>query len=515
MDKSGLIVSAIAVLFSVVSCSDKEEQLAAYLEISQASEKKLETGKATFTFDVSSNVEWTVYPTESWASVNPASGKGDGRITVSVEACEGDGPRSCTIRVFSQETSVKSFIVTQAVYDPQWLDKPKKYYNPAGEEFPILAWFSIYGNYLTREKFKEMAEAGFNLSYSQLYLLEETTRALNASKGTGVKILASCYEYGKTDTWKILEMVRKFKTDTQLAGYCLRDEPTMSQFASIGDIVRSVRQEDDTHFIYVNLLPNYAGTEVLGGTYTEYLNSWLDKSYLSYVSFDHYPVLINGVRSDFYSNLEVVRDVTEKRGVPFWAFALATGHGGVYGQATFEDIAFQVYSNLAYGAQGLEYFTYIRPGEGGDSSEHEFWNCPGPLDYGGGKTVVYDYVKKMNKEVKALTPVFLGAKVIDVAHTRDKSGKLPNWRTHELTQMPANVASLTSSGVGVVVSHLRNASKEYMLVVNRDIKNSQNITVNFSSDVVKINTDSSEVKITSGGHDFSLSAGHMALFRLK
>ena len=66
-----------------------------------------------------------------------------------------------------------------------------------------------------------------------------------------------------------------------------------------------------------------------------------------------------------------------------------------------------MYTNLAYGAQCLQYFTY--------------WNSTGvkengPVNPPGEKSPVYDIVREMNAEVQARAGVFVGATVEDVSH---------------------------------------------------------------------------------------------------
>ena len=73
-----------------------------------------------------------------------------------------------------------------------------KYKNPTGKQLPIMAWFSICPDSAqTPERYRELAEAGFNLSYSMLSKAETVEKALNASRGTDVKLFVSCNELAK------------------------------------------------------------------------------------------------------------------------------------------------------------------------------------------------------------------------------------------------------------------------------------------------------------------------------
>ena len=48
------------------------------------------------------------------------------------------------------------------------------YRNPTGKEFPILAWYSVLGDgNITPERYKELRNAGFNISFSHFYDIED------------------------------------------------------------------------------------------------------------------------------------------------------------------------------------------------------------------------------------------------------------------------------------------------------------------------------------------------------
>ena len=86
-----------------------------------------------------------------------------------------------------------------------------------------------------------------------------------------------------------------------------------------------------------------------------------------------------------------------------------------------------MFSDLAYGAQGLQYFTYWTP-VNSEGFDYEF----GPIGLDGRRTVAYDLVRQVNGEIKALSGVFAGAKVKWVRHT----GKTIPRGTQRLTKLP-------------------------------------------------------------------------------
>ena len=130
---------------------------------------------------------------------------------------------------------------------------------------------------------------------------------------------------------------------------------------------------------------------------------------------------------------------------------------------------------MAYGAQGIQYFTYWQP----VSKTWNFYHAP--IDKFGKRTDVYYLIRNLNKEIQALAPVFLGAEVISVSHT----GKHIPDDTHRLTSLPMPFLTIDSDGPGVLVSHLHNNGKQYLMIVNRDIQNAQKVTLSIGSKKVR------------------------------
>lgn len=109
------------------------------------------------------------------------------------------------------------------------------------------------------------------------------------------------------------------------------------------------------------------------------------------------------------------------------------------------ELRLQVFSDLAYGAQAIQYFTYR-------GLQHDE------------PTEVYDLVKTVNQEVQRLAGIFLGAQVISVSHT---GSEIPEG-TKALGSLPTPIKSLTTSDTGAVVSVLEKGGNQYLVVVNRD-----------------------------------------------
>ena len=381
------------------------------------------------------------------------------------------------------------------------LSAPHIYTNPTGDEFPILAWFSLLGDQVTAKRYEEMAEAGFNISFSHFGSAEQVEQALEASKGTGVKILITCAEmYDDTEN-----AVKRFRHHPQTAGYFLRDEPTGADFPALAKLAEDIRKADDTKLLYLNLFPNYVSPEHLGAeSYADHVAQFIRDVKLGMVSFDHYPVVFDGVRRDnFYANLEDVAAESQKAGVPFWAFSLSTAHDP-YPVADRAAMRLQIFTNLAYGAQGIQYFTYTTP----LGTSWNFHNAP--IDEKSQRTEVWDRIAEINHEVKALTKVFLGAEMLKVRHT----GESIPAGTVALAEgdLPKQITKVEADGEGVVVSQLKNGTKRYLMVVNRDIYKPQRVTVECAAEVMRYLPNGKVVPAATYSPSLYVEPGDMLLF---
>ena len=277
-------------------------------------------------------------------------------------------------------------------------------------QIPVLAWVGVPESETTIERFKELKDAGFTHNFSFYSSADAFDKALRIAEKTGMKMVLNCPEL-KTEPEKT---AKRFMKSKALVAYYLADEPGRSAFPELGQWARRIQTVDIKKFCYLNLFPNYAPASALGtDTYREHVNLFIKEVPLQVLSFDHYPVVgaTNAdVRDIWYENLEIFSDEASKANKPFWAFALTVAHGP-YPIPTLPALRMQIYSNLAYGAQGIQYFTYQTP----PNPEWDFNNAPITKEMK--RNHVYDMVKAMNQEIRALSAVFLGAEVVSINHT--------------------------------------------------------------------------------------------------
>lgn len=363
---------------------------------------------------------------------------------------------------------------------------------------PILAWIGPPAGQATVERYKELASCGFNLSFSGFPNADAMAKALDAANAAGVKLLISYPDLLVHPE----KAVQRFGQNPALGGYFLRDEPAAADFAALGELTKKIQSLDSRHPCYINLLPNYATPQQLGApTYPDYVDQFIQKAPVPFISFDYYPIVGTSVRPSWYENLEVIRAKSAAAGKPFWGFALSLRHFG-YPTATVAHLREQVYSNLAYGAQGIEYFTYWSAGIDGSGDS--------PIDAAGKRTVVYGRVQQVNAELRALSGVFVGSKVISIGHTGAPlpAGAKPFHPT-------APIADLQTQGVGVIASVLENGPSRYLILVNRDIQKPTHFKLRFdaSRKVSRVAKDGSVTPILGQEFTGALDPGDSAILR--
>lgn len=481
--KKKLISIAWILVILLSSCSDVDEQRAYFTIEDSHTDLNFDLKGGTKTFTIKSNTDWKFVNTsgQTWATLSPMQGKGNAIVTLIVKESEISG-RSVVFDIVPNGAKRSQFVITQG-----------KGYEPDDEnEFPIVAWTGINANE-SAAKFPLMKEAGINIYLGWYDNLATTLQVLDEAQKAGVKIIASCPEL-KTN---VEATVKAMMDKPALHSYYIGDEPEVSELKGLGAWVSQIKAIDNRHPSYVNLYPNWAW----GGTsiYAKNVQECLNLIPVSYISFDHYPIVsIDGaptiIRPEWYSNLEDISSAARAKGIPFWAFALALSHNldsrHFYPIPTLAELRLQVFSNLAYGAQGIQYFTYWGI----------FHDTP---------TIVYDRVKTVNQDIRNLSSVFHKSSVISVWHT----GKQLPLGTHPVSGLPSQIKSLSTSDGGAVVSLLEKGENRFLVVVNRDYNNPMTLNVQLDSSVKQVTKTGEIVAYIDG--EKRVEAGDIVIFTWK
>lgn len=377
-----------------------------------------------------------------------------------------------------------------------------QYKNPTGVEFPIMAWTTYKTEKdIIPENFSTLYDGGFNLSVTTLPDISLTTLTLKAASGSGVKILIDCPQIKDLKT--IPKTISLFRNNPNLMGYYITDEPQASSFPKWKEYRDLIYQHDTIHLPFINLLPIVETERLQASDYETYIRKFINIVNLPFFSFDNYPIIEKNnkitIRETFYENLEIASRVSICTSRPFWAFCLSAAHYN-YPTPTKSHLLFEAFSALAYGAQGLSYYTYATRTDG-TIKYHD-----APLDSLGNKTKTWYIVQEVNQQIHNLTSVFLGSKLLGAWHTGDN---IPRG-TSRLHKLPSPFKKLISGNKGVLITHLTNNGKNYLIIVNHDVVNSQKISLTKDKSVKRIYPDGKTKSFASS--KLTLDAGGYAIF---
>lgn len=353
--------------------------------------------------------------------------------------------------------------------------------------FPILAWYSLQDD-VSHEKYIELADAGFNLSFSEATdsIVPLMKTAIQSAKGTGVKLLIPFRGF-----WiNVKPIVEYFKKQENVWGWYIIDEPSLEDLPKVKRFVNNITEYDREHPFYVNLLPSHANSTLLGtNSYEEYINSFIDSLRPSVVSFDNYPFKNSGLRNNYYSNLGLIAHYSQQYNIPFWAFACSVKYSESVPIPKLEHIKFEVFCSLAYGAQGIEYFTYTTPRKehGGDHFSYA------PIDVNQNKTDTYYYIKEVNFRIRSIESYILGAKPLYVGSLGANS--LEGVELYKSNNYPPGIKSIKTTNT-LLASWIQNDQSSIFMLVNTDVTKPAFINIKYDDSISKLSNDGQIVSVS-------------------
>gem|GEM_PF-5067847 len=372
---------------------------------------------------------------------------------------------------------------------------------------PILAWFSIPQNYLNPTRLNKMKEAGFTeqlvpnsfaKGYDNNYYPNlNQSRILELSKQAGLKVMMNANMKSSINTngvhffgntlENVTTLINTFGNNPDVTGFFIWDEPKPellgNQAGSLCYNFIQLSQANPNANIYVNLFPSYwPGFNDNVIAWGNYVDSFVNNCKPKQISFDYYPIrYVNQsssnsdlfILSSWYWSLETIKKKSETYQLPWWGVILTatcTPPDDPFPVATTGHIRLQAFSDIVYGAQKIQYFSYTYWGNDCNRSNHPSDQVYSPLDANENPTIVWNNVKEVNQEIKGLSDVFVGAKIDKVMHYKD----IPN---HTTKFQPDSIVTSLTSNKPLIISWITNGDKEYIAIVNKDFSNNAAVTV--------------------------------------
>ena len=306
--------------------------------------------------------------------------------------------------------ATRSLLVVLGAFTFAWGVEPPRPANP--RDFAVMAWDSAPSD---SEQLHLMKEAGLNIAGFCAPQDVERVRA------EGLACFAADRRVNGYDWEKlppeselrksIAAAVHDVAGNPAVLGFDLRDEPSASLFPGLGRAVSLLAEAMPGSLPYINLFAAYGGPSYLGAPdYETYLRQFVEKVHPPFISYDNYALVDGEMRDVFYTNLEFVRRVSLEAKIPFWNCVLATAHYN-YMEASEATFNLQVYSTMAYGGRGIEYFTYFTA----DGGNHHL----GPIDQFGNRTPTWDMLRRINHQIHALAPTLIQLHSTGVFHWSD------------------------------------------------------------------------------------------------
>ncbi|GAA1570909.1 MULTISPECIES: hypothetical protein [Kribbella] len=244
-----------------------------------------------------------------------------------------------------------------------------------GPDFPIGLFWPPHPYASTAARFAEIKGAGFDFLISGNYAGDGNIfqYQLGLARDAGLSMLIS-------DDIQIRNMSRWFSISdnpadflsvtpaearalytrardaygpySSLAGFNFYDEPGAGWFATLAKALAISRELAPQLLPYVNLLPSDDPA---------YYRNFVDVVQPSLVSFDRYPLLSEGREdANYFHNWAIVRDAALHGDIPAWVFIQTLAYNN-HREPTAAELLWQVNISLAYGAKGIQYFTYWTP----------------------------------------------------------------------------------------------------------------------------------------------------------
>ncbi len=369
-----------------------------------------------------------------------------------------------------------------------------KYY--AGEDFRSV------------KRYKEYKDVGFNIlllqhvnSYSgEPFEGSACHKCMTEAVKAGIdKIIVSDTRLKEITEEKILVGENgRFKTEKEFyeyLDYCtkpyrnqegffgvqLYDEPHGRYLENYGTIIKAMKKLFPDMYLQCNLLP-LAGKEWLADecndnfeAYEKYLNKYLDCSENDNVMFDEYPFrrkyLIGGYTLRTYQSVaKICRDRKKEMRAVLQSFSFVANNNLIHRPILEADMYWQTNMAMGFGVREFSFFTYMPKPKFSLKDENgkyisESFDCATFLSRDGSKTKLYNYTKRIIKEMKDFAPIALKYSFEDCYFALEAGKGYSDFTQTEFAEVTPESPLKTkiSYGVGLVTKSQNGNSTLYMV----------------------------------------------------
>lgn len=311
---------------------------------------------------------------------------------------------------------------------------------------------------------------------------ENNLKAIAMAYERGMDVTVSEVDFTNA-TWpsktekEIKDFVKKYSHLPGLTGFYIEDEsPDSKQYARAMATIKEIMPYAVTH---VNYCGQYAdNVRALHKELSKYGEGLLD-----YVMYDVY-CFRNAVcdEASMYTYLEYNRAIGRELNTPTAFYVQSMAWNNCY-RPNGDDIRYQVWAGLAYGAKQYSYFCYHTP----RANAAETYG-PAIVDLEGKPTDLYEPVSELNWQIRAIGPTLMKLDTETVYHTGTNFGggynALPAG--HYLRPVDREQKLTVSRMVE------KDTDNEYAILVNRDYNDPQTVKFTLAKDVKSVSYISTE-----------------------
>lgn len=402
-----------------------------------------------------------------------------------------------------------------------------------GAEFPIGIFWPPPPDQTTIERYQQIKDAGFTFVITGNYLDDGNIIgwAQTQADSVGLKVLISDDTQIRNLTrWFTIsddrsvpmsittedgrELVRRaleaYGSHPSFAGFNLFDEPSPNFFPSLAKAFAITRSMSPNSLPYANL---YDAELSSPDEWRVYVEQFIQTVQPSLISFDQYPIRAAGIDTSYFTAWSIFRALGLKYGLPTWTFIQSVSTNW-YRSPTASEMAWQINVSLAYGAKGIQYFTYWTP----DPARGEGFG-PALVSLDGRLTEKYHTAKKINtgwlsRVGRQLKPL-VSERVVHVSDPTQAGGVTPFTPDQYVASVSGDPLI-----IGQFLSSDSESGDRWLLLVNRLADRPASTVLCVGSDHVsgisRFDPKTQTYQKTDSDTEISttLAAGHAEFYRL-
>ncbi len=345
--------------------------------------------------------------------------------------------------------------------------------------FPILIWYGPSSSQFITQDLQSIGQIGFNQCFFDAGSYDENLAALQFADSVGLSLFITeeyigRFRNGQDSTfWEIDSLTQLYKNHNSFAGYFLQDKPGLGMFPELARLTNHFASNHTGLDYFVQAFPNYASPARLDtSNYRAYLTQYLQVLKPKFLAVEHLALVKDSIRPEFFDNLQILSELSTEHQTPFWSYVLVVPFGP-HPNVTHAHVRVQLFCSLAFGARGVQYFSYRPPAR--SSARHG----DALLDDEGDVTQAFIYCRDINHELHALAPILLDLRPTGVYFSETNRFGVPQL----VPGLP-----ITKIDSPVILSGFFTGpnDRKFVMVVNTDFNYGKRPAIHFSEHVKRV-----------------------------